>query len=275
LASSDRKVEVVTTAASTGFAIESVEFLNEILYFDGNQKITADNGTFEAPAANAFSLPHITACPFRTPTCESSCYVENLEKYQSEIYEHYKSNLSTIMRLLSGSDSKFTASAFIVADWIAQNAKGGFRWHVSGDIFSRRYANWISLVASESKPVKHWIYTRSFPYLEPLLDVPNIAVNLSADRDNYWLARRYADAYDLRVCYLTVDGGVPDDMRDGDVIFPDYGLRGVGMKPHTYRDGSKWWQSLDSEQRKMVCPVDAYGKSEQVRCGPCSKCLKP
>lgn len=263
----------MTTAATTDFAIESIEFLDEILYFDGNQKICGDNGTFDKPRANAFSLPHISSCPFRTPTCEAACYVQNLEQHQSEVYQCYQSNYETIKRLLSKDYSFGRVAAINVGEWITQNAQHGFRWHVSGDIFSADYAHWIAEVVCESPTVHHWIYTRSFHLLEPLLELDNLTINLSADADNYWLAKRFADQHGLRVCYLTVDGEVPRELRDGDVIFPDYALRGVGMKPHTYREGSEWWRGLPGHKRKMVCPVDVYGKSNAVRCGPCRKCL--
>jgi hypothetical protein len=168
---------------------------------------------------------------------------------------------------------KYTVAQDVGA-WITKNSPGGFRWHVSGDIFSLGYARWIAEVVEWSPEVPHWIYTRSFPFLRPLLNIDNLTVNLSADKDNYWLARRYADKHDLRVCYLTVEGEVPPDLREGDVIFPDYALRGVGQRPFDFRSDSEFWQRLEGRQRKMVCPVDIYGKSEQVRCGPCRKCIE-
>ena len=260
----------MTTAASTAFVVERLLVKGREFFFDGNQKITADNGTFEKPAANAFSIWQAIDCPYRTPTCDSSCYVHNLEKFQPEVHKHYQINSENIR---SAMYSGFYDTAYAFADWIEKNAAGGFRWHVSGDIFSMRYAEFIQQVCMESLEVPHWIYTRSFPFLEPLVRVPNLVVNLSADKDNYWLARRFAQQHDLRVCYLTVDGEVPDDLKAGDVIFPDYGLRGVDQKPFEFRQDSEWWNNLEGRQRKMVCPVDIYGKSEKIRCGPCNKCM--
>lgn len=262
----------MTTAAKTEFTFETLESHGFTLVFDGNQKITAGNGTFEEPAANAFSLVQAKDCPFRTPTCDDSCYVHNLEKFQPDIHDHYKRNSENIRILMD--DIHCHDVAWDVGAWIEKNCKGGFRWHVSGDIFSADYADWIGGVVYNSPSVEHWIYTRSFPFIHPhLTELPNMTVNLSADKDNYWLARRYADEHDLRVCYLTVDGEVPDDLKDGDVIFPDYALRGVGQRPFNFRSESKWWQVLEGRNRKMVCPVDVYGKSEKVRCGPCRKCI--
>jgi hypothetical protein len=264
--------ESMTTAATTEFALERIKSHGYTIAFDGNQKVTAGNGTFEEPVANSISLVQSQDCPFSTPTCDDSCYVHQLEKYHPEIHNHYKRNSAEIRALLVD-DRNIYKVALDIADWITKNCAGGFRWHVSGDIFSYDYADWIASVVTWSPDVQHWIYTRSFPFLNPILDVPNLTVNLSADKDNYWLARRYANEHNLRVCYLTVDGEVPGDLREGDVIFPDYALRGVDEKPHTFREGSEWWKGLKTGQRKMVCPVDVYGKSDKVRCGPCSKCI--
>jgi hypothetical protein len=120
-----------------------------------------------------------------------------------------------------------------------------------------------------SPSVAHWIYTRSFGMMTPLLDVSttaggNLALNLSADAENYERARALANGYGLRVCYMTLDGVVPPDLRKGDVIFPDY----------KFRNDRVWFESLPPHQRAMVCPVDFYGKNERIRCGPCRRCLK-
>lgn len=262
----------MTTAKTTEFTYEILESHGYTITFDGNSKITAGNGDFDHPKANALSLVQAQDCPFRTPTCDSSCYVHNLEEFQPEIHNFYKRNSREIRTLLD--DVYCYDVAQDVADWITKNAAGGFRWHVSGDVFSWEYAEWIAEVATRSPDVNHWIYTRSFPLLAPLVQVENLEVNLSADKDNYWLARRYADQYGLRVCYLTVEGEVPDDLREGDVIFPDYALRGVDQKPFDFRGHSAFWQSLKGREKKMICPVDIYGKSEKIRCGPCRKCIE-
>jgi len=266
----------MTTAEKTDFVFEKIEVGPYIFYFDGNQKITAGNGDFDSPEPNAFSLIQVQDCPWSTPTCQKTCYVHNLEKFQEAVHEQYRHNSAAIRHLLSRDEDDWgyyweTVQAF--GAWISTNAKGGFRWHVSGDIFSWQYAMFIADVCRDSPHVQHWIYTRSFPLLGPILNIDNLTVNLSADKDNYWLARKYAFEHDLRVCYLTVDGEVPDDLHSCDVIFPDYSLRGVGQRPFQFRQDSEFWQSLTSTQRKLVCPVDQYGKSEKVRCGPCNKCM--
>jgi hypothetical protein len=242
------------------------------LWFDGNAKITAGNGTYAEPAANAFSIVQGEDCPFKTPTCSSACYVHNLESAHPDVHATYRHNSKEIRKILDGDFRIAEYWASTVASYIRQSCQGGFRWHVSGDIFSTRYAEWIASIALQSEEVEHWIYTRSFPYMEPLVGIKNLALNLSCDKDNYWLAKNYARAHNLRLCYLTTaDGDLPSDLPKGSVIFPDYALRPRQFK--TFKE-SPWWAGLTVDQQRMTCPVDALGKSEAVRCGPCRKCIE-
>lgn len=271
---------VGSTAKSTAFVSERLDGLGGLhLYFDGNGKITAGNGTLESPRANAFSLLQISDCPQSTPTCRALCYVHNLEKAAPDIHAMYKHNSETIREILA--DPRLADDwAMRAAHWIEQNASGGFRWHVSGDVFSLAYAAWIADVCRESRSVAHWIYTRSFDHLEPLAQVStlrggNLALNLSCDRDNFPAAAiasasHGSDGKVLRLCYLTVDGEVPNGLHADDVIFPDYNLR---PRQHATLAESEWWQTLAKHERGMVCPVDAHGKSERARCGPCNRCM--
>lgn len=284
---------VGSTAATTVFCSARIDGPGGLhLFVDGNQKITAGNGDFEHPMPNAFSLPAAAVsgehhCPQSTPTCRAACYVGPLEKNQRATYDLYEHNATTIRQILANQE---LADAWVLtfAAWITANAAGGFRWHVSGDVFSQNYAIWIADVCGESPTVAHWIYTRSFAYVPHLVEAStlrggNLAVNLSCDADNYAVARRTAwlfgnippdddEAEDesLRLCYLTVDGTVPADLPEGSVIFPDYRLRPRQFK--TLAE-SEWWQGLAPAQRAMVCPVDAHGKGEKNRCGPCDRCL--
>lgn len=262
------------------------------LNFDGNGKITAANGSLHAPKANAFSLVEIADCPQSTPTCRQACYVQNLKAAQPDLHAMYVHNSRTIREILAD-PALANDWAMRVASWITMHAAGGFRWHVSGDVYSLEYANWIADVCRESPTVDHWIYTRSFDFLAPLAEVStlrggNLAINLSCDVDNYEAACDAAAHYGdveyvwdlgvqrsiltrLRLCYLTVDGIVPNDLGTDDVIFPDYQLR---PRQHATLAESPWWQSITQHQRGLVCPVDAHGKAENRRCGPCSRCLK-
>lgn len=260
-----------SSADSTIFCVAKIKLNGLHLWSDGSQKITARNGDYYNPKPNALSLVQIQDCPGRTSTCTESCYVHGLEEHAKKTHDKYKHNSQTLRTIVNNPVLAKEWAVFL-AKWIRKNAKGGFRWHVSGDIFSWYYSKFIQHVCQESPKVRHWIYTRSFPLISPLIGLSNLTVNLSVDRDNYETAKFYVKRDSLRVCYLTVDGTLPDDLPDGSVIFPGYDLRGRDLKNPT---SHSWWQGLSSRHRKMVCPVDFFGKSRSIRCGICTKCIQP
>ncbi len=285
-----------SSAATTDFVSARVDVPGGHLFVDGNQKVSGWN-----PRPNAFSLlagngaagdeegHEREHCPGSTPTCRSACYVHGLAKHAGSTYDLYRHNSKMIRWVL-------TETPFEIADdwaarlgaWIAANCREtGFRWHVSGDVFSHAYASWIADVCRAAPDVRFWIYTRSFEYARPLAAVAtiaggNLALNLSCDADNYEAARAFANDnrgwWDARarLCYLTVDGSVPDDLDPkNDVVFPDYGLRAPkGSGPVEQRETNPWYQGL-GDLRRAVCPSDFYGKAERVRCGEgaCTRCI--
>ena len=259
----------MTTAPTTGYVTETLGLGDHQLTLDGNQKVTAHPGTFDSPNANCFSLMAVADCPYATKTCMGSCYIANLKKHRPDIYGAYEINSAMIRQILR---DEFTSRLWAehLGKHIRENCVGGFRWHVSGDVFSQAYADWIVLVCDSSPNVQHWIYTRSTFAVDTLCQAKNLSVNLSADKDNYnqmFHVRRMQSTQgrDLRICYMTLDGFVPDDLPDGSIIFPDYSLRG----------DTEWMISLPGRMKKMVCPVDFIGKSSHIRCEVCKKCLKP
>jgi hypothetical protein len=247
-----------------------------VFYVDGNSKITASNGTYADPVPNAFSLPHQSTCPGATPSCLASCYVHGLEKHAPATYARYRQNEQALHRvLMTAQGADYAASA--LGDWIAEHAPGGFRWHVSGDIMHSRHAAWIARACVWSHRVTHWIYTKSFACVPPLLAAPNLTINLSADRDNYGDAAALAsDCYEdtgrtLRICYMSqAPEDVPADLPPGSVIFPDYPARGRELDDPT---SHAWWQARTHAERAMTCGADFFGQSEAHRCGPCRKCI--
>lgn len=255
---------------ATSYVFAEVDLGNDLkLYVDGNSKITVGNGTYDNPTPNALSLPHISTCPGATNACMHSCYIYGLQKNAPDVYAKYCQNERVINRFLMSKPSASMA-AYDFGNWISKNCQDGFRWHVSGDVMNDRYAFWITDVAKAAVNVRQWIYTRSLSLVEILSGVSNLVVNISADADNYKQAREMAVKHGVRICYLTQNGSLPEDLPDGSVIFPDYSLRGRDMEKPTEHS---WWQGLSQEHRKMVCPPDFFGQSERYRCGPCTKCL--
>ena len=269
---------VVTSAAKTDFvSAELVGPDGVILYLDGNQKVSGWD-----PKPNAFSLVQIEDCPMSTPTCRASCYVHGLEANAKSVHALYRHNSKTIREILASPHA--IVWAHLMADWITANApRIGFRWHVSGDLFSPEYTSWVATVMSWSPSVRHWIYTRSFSYTASFVGLKNVSVNYSVDKDNHADALQYVAAHaacgsPVRMAYLVTEDGEHPPLPEGCILFPDYNLRGPrgpGVTPSSARLDSPWYQGLDSFARRMVCPTDFYGKSEGTVCGQCTKCMEP
>ncbi len=273
------KLPVVSSVAKTNFCTVAISGPGGQLVIDGNSKITAGNGTFDNPLPNAFSLPARAVeeanagpglhCPSATPTCLASCYVGSLAQHVPDLYNLYAANFETLQKFLCGPDEHLWVAS--MSRWIVDNAAGGFRWHVSGDLYSPEYAAFVAKVVKRSAPVQHWIYTRSFWLTAAFVGVPNITVNYSVDQDNFSEALSYYEAHltvgwPVRLCYLASGDGAVPELPKGSVIFPDYHLRG---------GTADWFKGLTAEHKQMVCPVDMHGKSERRRCGPCDRCIKP
>jgi hypothetical protein len=267
---------------ATNFCTAEVELFDGLSFFlDGNSKITAGNGTYSHPKPNAFSLPAASvdepypahtprACPGSTTTCRASCYVRGLAKHAPGVYERYRSNAEVLAHVLR-SAKDFSRSALLLAAWIEEHAAHGFRWHVSGDVWDEpMHARWIVEVCKLAPAVDFWIYTRTLAAVPSLVTAFNLAVNVSADADNFADAHAVALANGARICYLNSSA---DDVNlavlpPGSVIFPDYQFR--------TRDASgdpTWWNALAPEHKRMICPTDQWGQSEAARCGPCKKCF--
>lgn len=243
---------------------------NLSLYIDGNSKVTINNGSYDKPKPNALSLPHISTCPGSTSLCRKSCYVYNLQKNAPEVYSKYMQNERVLHHILMN-DNILSLTAKNLGNWISVNCPHGFRWHVSGDVISKQHAEWIVKITEASPTVLHWIYTRSLAVVPILVQSKNLRVNISADSENYTLAKQVAIENNTRICYFTPDGNIPKDLNTQSVIFPDYSFRG---RDSSDTKGIEWFNSLSTIERKMICPADFFGQSENYRCGPCSKCLK-
>lgn len=272
-------VQIGSRAKQTTFCAETVDLGHGYkITIDGNGKITAGNGTYSAPRPNALSLRHVDDCPGSTPVCRASCYVHGLKSAQPDLWGLYADNSATLRRLMQASWRVQDSTAEGLGHWIRNNAAAGFRWHVSGDVFSRAYARWIVQVMRYAR-TPAWIYTRSLWAVALLQEAPTLAVNVSTDRDNYRDAEPVARTTGARLCYMwngeraAYDDALHIDLPPGSVVFPDYPVRPrVSASPTE----SQAWSDLGVlGWRRMVCPVDAFGASEHVRCGPCKKCLRP
>ena len=262
---------MTSTANTTTFTCEWLDHGHHSILLDGNGKIGCD-GTYEDPAPNSLSLVPGRDCPDSTETCRRECYVHGLREAVPNLFACYEDNSRTLRQILA-SEALSIEWAAALATWINRRARGGFRWHVSGDVLDWVHAAWIVTVCLLSPGVRHWIYTRTLSAVSTLVRAPNLVVNVSADADNYLEAKMVAGQHGLRLCYLdTEDSGLlPTNLPSGSVIFPSYGQRGRGMgRPIDHW----WWRQLDPRQRKMVCAADFFGKSRSLRCAVCRRCMR-
>jgi hypothetical protein len=244
---------------STQFIYQTLAlFADRELHLDGNSKISGN-----PPVPNALSLPAPLTCPGSTPTCRAACYASSAAtSIPKDLAERYTDNLVAVQWALAHA---IGVTARHLGDWIRHHCQQvGFRWHVSGDVFSADYAHWIALVCSWSPGVQHWIYTRSFQLAPLLRGVENLAVNLSADADNLAAARDCAASTGFRLTYLWRGEPLPTLPR-GTVVFPGYGQR--------KRDGAPLPLA---PHRAMICPGDYYSQRAGLVCGAsCTKCGNP
>lgn len=264
----------MTTAPTTTFCVAKAGTIipGLFLWVDGNQKISM-GGTYIEPLPNALSLRYIDDCPYASETCKKACYVQGLSLHAPSVYALYEHNSDMLRAAMRHAKDGLTRDANALArglaGWINRNCSN-FRWHVSGDVFSEGYANWIVTVCLLTPTVQHWTYTRSLPYIKNLALANNITINVSCDADNYQDALNHdwedvpGGAGRVNFTYLTTTGEIPDEISLlTNVIFPDYSLRG----------DMGWRASLPAMLRKTICPVDFHGKSEKNNCRSCRKCL--
>jgi hypothetical protein len=237
-----------------------IPVVDRSITIDGNSKISG----WDHPAPNALSLPAPGCCPDSTPSCRAACYASSERStLPGELRERYTANECTVRAILGATDGGYVAAAQL-SRWIAEHCRTvGFRWHVSGDVISDQHAWWIVSVAIMSPEVQHWIYTRTLRAVPILQRAENLAVNISADRDNYPAVVRVAHDTGARLTYLW-RGELLPELPQGSVLFPDYSLRaknGGTLPP------APW--------RAMICPGDFFGQSARLRCGVCTKCGNP
>lgn len=244
----------------TKFCTETIAVEGLPLTIDGNTKI----GGWPDPIPNALSLPAPACCPGSTEVCRSTCYASwQGSKLPQALRDRYEANEATIREILAQPDAGYTA-AMQLARWIAAHCRDvGFRWHVSGDVFSDQYAWWIVAVCLGSPEVLHWIYTRTMQAVPILCHAHNLASNVSADRANYRRALEVAQCYDCRLTYLWQGEDLPE-LPSGSVVFPDYPQRRASGRV-----------DLPRGIKPMLCPADYFGQSERQRCGVCTQCGNP
>ena len=109
---------------------------------NGNKKLqNSDNVRFII-----WNLPAVKTCPFRTPSCEKSCYARKAERVYPQVLPSREKNYSDSL------EDDFTENMIYTLENELKSRKYNgkkviFRIHESGDFYSKEYANkWVEIV---------------------------------------------------------------------------------------------------------------------------------
>jgi len=125
-----------------------------------------------------FSLPSIMTCPGASDWCKRYCYAKRMERLKPNCRQSYRNNLHLVQN-----PDQFTKIMIGVLPRILPC----FRIHVSGDIFSKDYAETWKKICQAFPQTNFWSYTRSWsvpsllPALEELRDESNMNLLASTD----------------------------------------------------------------------------------------------
>jgi hypothetical protein len=139
-----------------------------------------------------FDLPAVETCPGRSRACSGvvrtgrrskgsrRCYVLKMYAYRPALRACHGRNREALGDL--------RAFARRVLGEVRRRRIRTIRWHVSGDVFSVRYARTLLFLMASTPDVEHFLYTRSWrvarlrPWMERMAQLPNVSVWYSVDR---------------------------------------------------------------------------------------------
>lgn len=233
--------------------IEFEEMLTNDPYSFNINDIVVRGNTKLGRSIYTFSLPAIITCPGSTETCRDLCYacktksIFNSSTVQTRYWKNY----------IFSQRSDF---AEVMINTLKKLGINYFRWHVSGDIYSIKYALNICLIIKNTPSIKHTIYTRSWreedveSILFRISDLKNINLWYSCDRDTGYPV---CIPPGVRLCYLQVKhNDIPDYKVD--LFFRDHQLQDVVIK---------------NINGTLVCPVE--NGITQTTCDKCKVCYEP
>lgn len=136
--------------------------------------------TFGLPAGKAYS------CPGATSVCENVCYAGKLEK----VFKGVRTNLIHNWELLKDADylTMFNLLDEMISDFEKdcdkKNVDKLFRIHWDGDFFNETYTIAWKDVILKHDTVQFWAYTRSDFAVPHLVNIANLSLYFSTDKDN-------------------------------------------------------------------------------------------
>lgn len=138
---------------------------------------------------NSFGLPAGDSCPDMTEFCES-CYADTLQKCWTNVRKLVWHNLDLLKSCGSNVNKMVVLLDEMVKSVNWRDEPQLFRWHWNGDIYSKPYAAAIAKTCHLNPEIQFLIYTRSFDWVDQLVDVPNLTVYLSVDKFNLAKAKK-------------------------------------------------------------------------------------
>ena len=202
----------------------------------GPLRLTSASKVREWPAqANGFSLPAIReVCVFATPTCWRGCYAKRGRMGFPTPQQAFMANYRALTKARTA--ERMAELLIELLDWMKF---GIFRIHVSGEFFSREYAEAWRLTCEEYADAQFWSYTRSrdVGVLTTLAEIANMRILLSCDRDNWQDMLDVSEEFpSFGLSYYTVGEYPPRRLYEqgravsaptepGLVVFPDPSVR--------------------------------------------------
>ena len=164
----------------------------------------------------AFSLPEGITCSGKTSVCIANCYVKFGRMALPVVRDKRTRNLKAVTGYLKlrGIEGRI-ALGVMLDKAIKDSDVSTLRIHDSGDFFSEDYTRAWIMAASRNEHVEFWAYTRSFtvpnlvPALVGLAGMPNVAIWLSADADNWVSAPAMLRQYPqfAGIAFMETEGG--------------------------------------------------------------------
>lgn len=130
-----------------------------------------------------WNLPAVKTCPFRTPSCEKSCYARKAERVYPQVLPSRERNY------IESLENDFTENMIFTLENELKSKKyiGKkviFRIHESGDFYSQEYSNkWVEIV-KHFPGVTFLAYTKSIVFF-PNYNSPNFPQNFVI-RSSLW-----------------------------------------------------------------------------------------
>ena len=187
------------TTSSNGLATATLMFADAGKL--GQQALAFMQGKETAPNARAFlglsknskmpaytlAIPARETCPrgdklaqIEGTVCHG-CYAMKGHDAMAPAKNAKARRLAIINLALESSPIK---ALWLKAFTVAMAKETYFRWHSAGDIFSKEYADLMTMACLATPQVKHWVPTRESRNAANLMTAPNVVVRVSDDMVN-------------------------------------------------------------------------------------------